>query len=152
MQANPNNSTSNKLIWGFVPLWFIQLAVVGIVGFLVYYFFFRVPKYGKDVKVEDTDGDGKPDDFNATPFTDRLKADLIGLAVTPHDIALHSEVLAMSDGRLHAIYDDWKNRIAPTISGESLPKAIADESSLWDGNFSQYQDMYKSRFQKLNLV
>jgi len=151
MQANQNNNTSSKLIWGFIPLWFIQLAVVGIVGFLVYYLFIRVPKEGKTVKVEDENGDGKPDLFNPTYYTNALEADLIGLNISGHDTALHTEILAMSDGKIEAICEDWNKRIAPKMKGESLPKAIADEIGVPFSDFATLKELYANKFKKLSL-
>ena len=133
-------------------MWVIWVVAIGAVAGVVWAIFFRAPKYAKDTKVEDTDGDGKPDDFNPQTYTDRLKNDLIGVAYLPHDHALHAEILAMSNGRIHAIYDDWAVRIAPKNKGESLPAAIADESGFWDGNFAFYQGLWAKRFRDLNLV
>lgn len=143
---------SNKIIGGIIPIWVIWLVAIGAIGGIIWAIFFRVPKYAKDTKVEDTDGDGKPDDFNPQIWTDKLSKDLIGLTYWAHDYDLHTEILSMSNGRIHAIYDDWAKRISPTIDGESLPAAIADESSLWDSGFASYQDLWAKRFEQLKLV
>ncbi len=152
--------TKSKLIGGIIPIWFVWVLGIGIVGTIIWAAFIRVPKYGKKVKVEDNDGDGKPDDFDPTSHTDRLKSDLIGLNATGHDDALHSEVLNLSNGKIEAIYADWQRRVAPTLggympgsgtTGDSLAKTIADETAIWGTSFSSFQQTYKQKFDSLNL-
>lgn len=148
--------TKTKIIGGIIPVWFVWLAGLGITFAIIWYFFLRKPDNSKVTKVEDEDGDGKPDNFDPGPYTEKLKADLIGPS-TGHDNALHTEILAMSDGRIKSIYDDWNRRIKGTGGGiitspiDSLPKTIADEYGWTDPDFSVVQPIYQQRFQKLNL-
>lgn len=144
----------SKLLWG-VPLW-IWVAVGVCVAGIVLYFALRKPDYSKETKVEDADGDGKPDNFDPGPYTDRLKADLDGISMG-HDIPLHLEVLGLSNGRLHAIYDDWNRRVKGTGGGfftndwDTLPKAIADEYSEIFSSWGDIKQKYQKRFDELGL-
>lgn len=140
---------------GGVPKWLVILGVASLLFAAIWYFFIRKPDFSKVSKVEDEDGDGKPDNFNPGPFTDKLKADIVGLAYGGHNTDLHREILAMSDGRLAAIAADWDRRYKGTGGGwftdaiESLPKTIEGE---YGYEMIALKPLYKARFTKLNLV
>ena len=143
---------SGGVVWylfGKYKDWRILVAGAVVAWVIVYIIVSQITKVAQVNGPAPVPTGGGCDDYDPKALTDAIYKD-VSCNFCLRDKQLYTTLLGLADCQLRKVYNYW-NATYYNENNQSLPVAIADESSWLDSQFGFQQDAIKAKFQTLNL-
>ena len=136
-------------LFGKYKDWRVLVAGAVVAWVIVYIIVSQITKVAQVNSPAPVPTGGGCDDYDPKSLTDALHED-ITCSLCFRDKSLYTTLLGLADCQLRKVYNYWNANYYSDVK-ESLPVAIAKESSAFDSQFGYQQAAIKAKFATLNL-